>query len=167
MGAVAVMIDEAAIPPEVLLVEHSYRIRGAWGLPGGALESNLGNPLMPRDTYSSDDVLESTLRREIYEELGIEIEVLRMVRVDAVPFVPEEPGPYRLDFFYRCAPKDGFAALRRQLESSSVKPRSPEVKQIRLVPWNRLDEYDLYSSDARFLLRDLPRLSPMTPATAE
>ena len=167
VGAVAVMIDEATVPPEVLLVEHSYRTRGAWGLPGGALESNLGNPLEPRDAYSSDDVLESTLRREVYEELGIEIEVLRMVRVDAVPYVPEEPGPYRLDFFYRCAPKDGFAAFRRQLDSGSIKPRSPELKQMRLVPWSRLDEYDLYSSDARFLLKDLPRLSRMIPATEE
>jgi len=167
VGAVAVMIDEATIPPEVLLVEHSYRTRGAWGLPGGALESNLGNPLAPRDAYSSDNVLESTLRREVYEELGIEIEVLSLVRVDAVPYVPEEPGPYRLDFFYRCAPKDGFAAFRRRLASSGVKPRSPEVRQIRLVPWSRLDEYDLYSSDARFLLKDLPRLSRMTSATAE
>jgi 8-oxo-dGTP pyrophosphatase MutT (NUDIX family) len=167
VGAVAVMIDEAAIPPEVLLVEHSYRTRGAWGLPGGALESNLGNPLGPREAYSSDDILESTLRREVYEELGIEIEVLRMVRVDAVPYVPEEPGPYRLDFFYRCTPKEGFAAFRRQLDSGSVRPRSPEVKQMRLVPWSRLDEYDLYSSDARFLLKDLPRLNRMTPATSE
>src|SRR5687767_11909406 len=37
VGAVAVMIDESAGPLEVLLVEHSYRSKGAWGLPGGRL----------------------------------------------------------------------------------------------------------------------------------
>jgi len=38
VGAVAVMIDENTSPAEVLLVEHSYRLKGAWGLPGGSLE---------------------------------------------------------------------------------------------------------------------------------
>jgi hypothetical protein len=42
VGAVAVMIDEEANPPEVLLVQHSYRTKGAWGLPGGSLESSSG-----------------------------------------------------------------------------------------------------------------------------
>ena len=39
VGAVAVLIDDTVRPPEVLIVEHSYRRKGAWGLPGGALES--------------------------------------------------------------------------------------------------------------------------------
>jgi len=33
VGAVAVIIDEEVNPPEVLLVQHSYRTKGAWGLP--------------------------------------------------------------------------------------------------------------------------------------
>src|SRR6478735_4968838 len=37
VGAVAVMIDENTSPAEVLLVEHSYRLKGAWGLPGDRL----------------------------------------------------------------------------------------------------------------------------------
>jgi len=44
VGAVAVMIDEESFPPRVLLVQHSYRPRGAWGLPGGALDSIDGDP---------------------------------------------------------------------------------------------------------------------------
>ena len=64
VGAVAVMIDEKASPPEVLLVEHSYRTNGAWGLPGGSLESTPGDPTRPRDDASSDDVIESALRRD-------------------------------------------------------------------------------------------------------
>ena len=160
VGAVAVMIDENTSPLEVLLVEHSYRPRGAWGLPGGSLESTPGDPSKPRNDYSSDDVIESALRREIFEELGIDIAVVRLLRIDAVPYIAEEPGPYRLDFYFRCAPRDGFAALRGSLNSGLTKPRSPEIRQIRFVPFTDLTKYDLFSSDVRFLTEDLPRHEP-------
>jgi 8-oxo-dGTP diphosphatase len=158
VGAVAVIVDDTDTPPQVLLVEHSYRTRGAWGLPGGALEANLGNPLVPREEEHPDDVLESTLKREVQEELGIEIEVGEMIRINAVPYVPEEPGPYRLDFFFRCTPRMGFPALRQELAAGRVKPRSPEVRQIRLVSLDRLDRYDLYSTDSKFLRSNQERL---------
>ncbi len=152
VGAVAVIIDEGVDPPELLLVQHSYRAKGAWGLPGGSLESGLGNPRAPSRQESRDGIVESSLRREVFEELGIEIDIVQLIKIDAVPYVPEEPGPYRLDFYYRCLPKQGFRALREGLGSGSIKPRSPEVRQIVLVPVSRLKEYDLYSSDARILL---------------
>ena len=66
--------------------------------------------------------------------------------------MPEEPGPYRLDFYYRCLPKQGFASLREGLDNGIIKPHSPEVRQILLVPVSQLKEYDLYSFDARILL---------------
>jgi 8-oxo-dGTP pyrophosphatase MutT (NUDIX family) len=160
VGAVAVMIDESASPVEVLLVEHSYRPRGAWGLPGGSLESTPGDPTRPRDDSSTDDVIESALRREIREELGIEIAVLGLLRIDAIPYVAEEPGPYRLDFYFRCAPRDGFPALRHSLASGESRRCSPEIRQVRLVPLTELDKYDLFSPDVRFLTRDLPRIDP-------
>jgi len=152
VGAVAVILDEETDPPEVLLVQHSYRTKGAWGLPGGSLESGLRNPLESSTEESRDDVIESSLRREVFEELGIEVEIGRLTRIDAVPYVPEEPGPYRLDFYYRCLPKQGFTSLREGLGNGRIKPRSPEVSQIVMVPVSRLKEYDLYSSDARILL---------------
>jgi 8-oxo-dGTP pyrophosphatase MutT (NUDIX family) len=154
------MIDEHTSPLEVLLVEHSYRSKGAWGLPGGSLESTPGDPTGPRNDTSSDDVIESALRREILEELGIEITVIRLLRIDAIPYIAEEPGPYRLDFYFRCAPREGFAALRHSLNSGQTKPRSPEIKQIRFVPLTELTKYDLFSSDVRFLTKDLPRHEP-------
>jgi 8-oxo-dGTP pyrophosphatase MutT (NUDIX family) len=55
----------------------------------------------------------SSLRREIFEELGIEIDIVRLTKIDAVPYVPEESGPYRLDFYYRCLPKQGFGCWSR------------------------------------------------------
>jgi 8-oxo-dGTP pyrophosphatase MutT (NUDIX family) len=160
VGAVAVMIDETASPAEVLLVEHSYRPKGAWGLPGGSLESTPGDPTKPRNDSSAEDVIESALRREIFEELGIEITVLGLLRIDAIPYVAEEPGPYRLDFYFRCAPRDGFAALRHNLSSALAKPSSPEIRQVRLVPLPELTTYDLFSPDLRFLTKDLPRHEP-------
>ncbi len=160
VGAVAVMIDESTSPMEVLLVEHSYRPKGAWGLPGGSLESTPGDPTRPSNDTFSDDVIESALRREISEELGIEITVIRMLSIDAIPYIAEEPGPYRLDFYFRCEPREGFAALRQSLKSRQIKPCSPEIKQIRLVPLTDLAKYDLFSSDVRFLTRDLPRREP-------
>ena len=160
VGAVAVMIDESTSPSEVLLVEHSYRAKGAWGLPGGSLESTPGDPARPGNDTLPDDVIEAALRREVLEELGIEIEVIRLLRIDAIPYVSEEPGPYRLDFYFRCAPRDGFAALRHGLSSGQTKPCSPEIRQTRLVPLTDLTKYDLFSTDVRFLTEDLPRLEP-------
>ena len=160
VGAVAVMIDESTSPVEVLLVEHSYRPKGAWGLPGGSLESTPGDPTRPRNDTLPDDVIESALRREISEELGIEIIVISLLRIDAIPYVAEEPGPYRLDFYFRCTPRDGFAALRHGMNSGQANPHSPEIKQARLVPLTDLTKYDLFSTDVRFLTEDLPRLEP-------
>ena len=158
VGAVAVMIDTESSPPEVLLVEHSYRSKGAWGLPGGALDSIDGDPTRPRSDASPDDAIEEALRREVNEELGIEIEVVRLFRVDAVPYIAEEPGPYRLDFYYRCNPASGFERLRAGLLSGDIQGRSAEITQLRLVPLTELGQYDLFSSDVRFLRDDLPRL---------
>lgn len=160
VGAVAVLVDDSAHPAEVLIVEHSYRRKGAWGLPGGALESIDGDPKSPGHAPSPDDVIETTLRREVLEELGIEIEVIRLLRVDAIPYVVEEPGPYRLDFYYLCLPAQGFASLREKLDTGKVEPASPEIKQMRLVALNSLSEYDVFSADIRFLTQDLPRIAP-------
>ena len=160
VGAVAVIIDDITRPPEVLIVEHSYRRKGAWGLPGGALESIDGDPNSPGHVASPDDVIEATLRREVLEELGIEIEVIRLLRVDAIPYIVEEPGPYRLDFYYLCLPVQGFSVLREELASGKIKPASPEIKHMRLVSLTDLAGYDLFSPDIRFLKEDLPRLEP-------
>jgi len=86
--------------------------------------------------------------------------VISLLRIDAIPYVSEEPGPYRLDFYFRCAPRDGFAALRHRLNSGHTNPHSPEIKRARLVPLADLTKYDLFSTDVRFLTEDLPRLEP-------
>lgn len=160
LGAVAVMVDDEITPARVLLVEHSYRRRGAWGLPGGSMDSIPGDPTMPHNEVSPDDVLEATLSREIREELGIEIVDIHLLRVDAVPYVEEEPGPYRLTFYFLCKPEAGFTAMHEALSRSKMQAHSPEVTRARMVSLDELDGYDLFSTDARFLLQDLPRLVP-------
>lgn len=160
LGAVAVMIDDSVQPAQVLLVEHSYRPRGSWGLPGGALDSIPGDPIHPHEDESPDDVLEATLQREIQEELGINIKIHRMLRTDAVPYVAEEPGPYRLTFYFLCTPAEGFKAFRQGIEAKTIRPRSPEVTRMELVPLDRLRDYDLFSTDRRLLLNTLGRLMP-------
>ncbi|MDH3979810.1 MAG: NUDIX hydrolase [Gammaproteobacteria bacterium] len=157
LGAVAVMVDDTVTPARVLLVEHSYRRRGAWGLPGGSMDSIPGDPTLPRSEASPDDVLEATLRREICEELGFEVVDIHLLRVDAVPYVDEEPGPYRLTFYFMCKPAAGFSAVREGLAGGS----SPEITRMRMVSLDELDDYDLFSTDARFLQQDLPRLVPV------
>lgn len=161
VGAVAVVLDMDRPVPEILLVQHSYRPRGSWGLPGGALESIDGDPTRPRSGASADDVIEEALRREVWEELEIELKVIRLLRIDAIPYVPEEPGPYRLDFYYLCAPDRGFDLLREELAAGSISSPSPEITEIRMVPLAELAKYDLFSADKRFLSDDLPRLVPL------
>jgi 8-oxo-dGTP pyrophosphatase MutT (NUDIX family) len=124
------------------------------------MDSIPGNPAMAHSEVSPDDVLEATLSREIREELGIEIVDIHLLRVDAVPYVEEEPGPYRLTFYFRCKPAAGFAALRDGLASGKVQACSPEVTGICMASLDELDGYDLFSTDARFLQQDLPRLVP-------
>ena len=160
LGAVAVMIDDTVQPAQVLLVEHSYRRHGTWGLPGGALDSIPGDPLHPRGDQSPDDVLEATLQREVREELGIKVDVIRMLRADAVPYIAEEPGPYRLTFYFLCKPAEGFETFRAGLEARTIRPHSPEVLRMELVPLDRLSNYDLFSPDRRLLLDNLHRLMP-------
>ena len=160
LGAVAVMIDDSVRPAQVLLVEHSYRRRGSWGLPGGALDSIPGDPHHPRDDESPDDVLEATLAREIREELGIAVDIIRLLRTDAVPYIEEEPGPYRLTFYYLCKPAEGFDDFRQGLETGRIRPNSPEVSDMKLVPLGELQDYELFSPDRRLLLGSLNRLMP-------
>ena len=119
VGAVAVMVDGDTSPPEVLLVRHSYRRRGSWGLPGGSLESISGSARTAGSEPSPDDAVQATLRREVWEELGFNITAIEFLRIDAVPYIAEEPGPDRLDFYFRCEPAEGFAA---GLDLPSTKP---------------------------------------------
>jgi len=72
--------------------------------------------------------------------------------MDAVPYVPEEPGPYRLDFYFLCLPKQEFSVLREGINNGRIQPRSPEIKSIRFVPMTSLRNMIFTPATRRCLL---------------
>lgn len=64
VSAATILINEGR---EVLLLDHVLRPRSGWGLPGGFVDFG--------------EQPEQTARREIREEIGIEIEGLRFYRI--------------------------------------------------------------------------------------
>lgn len=79
VGIVGIVLNE---DHEILLLEHSYRKEYPWGLPSGWLEKG-EQPTM-------------ALQREIYEETGFEIEIIKQVEQYA------DPHYARLDLIYLC-----------------------------------------------------------------
>jgi 8-oxo-dGTP diphosphatase len=83
----------------VLLVRHSYRRR--WGVPGG---------LMKRGEHP-----EVGLRREVQEEVGVEVDLL------GEPAVVVDPDPQRVDLVFRG---------RLRPETAEARPMSPEILEV-------------------------------------
>ena len=94
-GVVGIVLDDAG---RVLVVEHVFHPRTPWGLPGGWLESG-----------ESPSV---GLAREIAEETGLEVEVLRPLLVDVTPY----GGRRHLDIAYLCAARGDVSALNLSRE---------------------------------------------------
>lgn len=101
---------------QVLLVRQAYRRK--WGIPGGLLKRG------------EDPAVGA--RREVFEEVGIAVELL------GPPAVVVDPDPQRVDVIYRARP----VSLS---EIGEVRPNSPEIVE---VGW--------FSRDA------LPELQPET-----
>jgi ADP-ribose pyrophosphatase YjhB (NUDIX family) len=83
VGAMALIQDEQG---RILVLEHTYRRRVPWGLPGGWLK-HAESP-------------EKGLAREVLEETGL------TVRVDAL-LAAEFWGDTQLDLLYRCTVESG------------------------------------------------------------
>lgn len=115
----------------VLLVRHSYRRR--WGVPGG---------LMKRGEHP-----EVGLRREVLEEVGIEVVLL------GEPSVVVDPDPQRVDLVFRGRPRDPEAEAR---------PRSPEIVEVRWFTPAELPELQFETSGALMALARASR-NPQSP----
>ena len=115
----------------VLLVRHSYRRR--WGVPGG---------LMKRGEHP-----EVGLRREVLEEVGIEVDLL------GEPAVVVDPDPQRVDLVFRGRLRD---------ETAEPRPVSPEIVE---VGWFRPDELPELQFETSGALMALARASrnPQSP----
>jgi 8-oxo-dGTP diphosphatase len=88
----------------VLFIRHVYRNPARWGVPGGLLQ---------RHEEPADGA-----RREVREEVGLEVELL------GEPAVNVDPTPRRIDIVYRARPV-------RDEEADGVKPSSVEVLEAR------------------------------------
>ncbi len=89
----AVVVDERG---RVLLLKHVFRAGSGWGIPGGFIEKG--------------EQPEDAVRRELEEEIGLQLEEARLA------FVRTLKRPTQVEIIFRCRPRGEFA------------PRSVEIK---------------------------------------
>ncbi len=121
----------------VLLIRQTYR--NHWGVPGGLLKRRES----PADAA----------RREVREEVGLDIELL------GEPAVVIDPVPQRVDLVFRARPAPG-------ADADAVAPRSPEIAEVRWFPGDALPELQHEATTALVTLARssrAPQAVPMTP----
>ncbi len=91
LGVAAVIVDEAGA---VLLVEHVYHPRFAWGLPGGWIDV--------------DEDPAAAILRELHEELALSARVRRVVHV-------AKTAANHIDIAYLCAAESPIGKLSHEL----------------------------------------------------
>jgi 8-oxo-dGTP diphosphatase len=93
VGAVGAVFNDQG---QLLIVEHVFHPIFPWGLPGGWM------------AWNEDP--EETVRREIYEETTLRIDVLKPLRVEYAPHVARH-----LDIAYLCYAPHGHIRLSSEL----------------------------------------------------
>ncbi len=91
LGVAAVIVDAAGA---VLLVEHVYHPRFAWGLPGGWIDA--------------DEDPAAAILRELHEELALSARVCRVVHL-------AKTAPSHIDIAYLCAAESPIGKLSHEL----------------------------------------------------
>lgn len=107
----------------LLLVRQVYR-RG-WGMPGGLTRRR--------------EPVADTARREVLEEIGLEVELIGR------PAVVVDPDPRRVDVIFRARPAPG-------ADPASATPTSPEIAEVR---WFAPDELPDMQHETRGALEAL------------
>jgi ADP-ribose pyrophosphatase YjhB (NUDIX family) len=92
-GVTAVVLNPAG---EVLLLEHAFRRRYPWALPGGWVERH--------------EPLEAAIVREVKEETGLDIAVSHLVSARTFP-------THRLDVVFACRLLSDAGAIRPSAET--------------------------------------------------
>jgi|ERR1043165_1845357 ADP-ribose pyrophosphatase YjhB (NUDIX family) len=91
----AVVTDERG---RVLVLEHRFRAGSGWGIPGGFLEKG--------------EQPEEALRRELREEIGLELESAEIVFVRALK------KPRQIEIIFRCRPKGDIGRNNAEIKSA-------------------------------------------------
>jgi 8-oxo-dGTP diphosphatase len=100
--AAAVIIDDDG---RILLLKHVFRVGSGWGIPGGFMNKG--------------EQPEAALRREVYEEIGLELDGVELAFVRALK------RSAQVEIYFRASPRGG------------SEPRSIEIKS---AEWFKLDE---------------------------
>lgn len=103
----------------LLLVRHAYRSR--WGVPGGLLNRR--------------EEAAHGARREVLEEVGLEVVLL------GEPRVVVDPEPQRVDLVFRARPAPG-------ADPDAVAPGSPEIVEVRWFDRDELPELQHETTEA-------------------
>ncbi|MBL8190307.1 MAG: NUDIX hydrolase [Acidobacteria bacterium] len=120
----AVITDDTG---RVLLLQHRYRPGSGWGIPGGFLQSG--------------EQPETAIRRELREEIGLEVRQLELAFVRALE-------RYRqIELIFRCVP------------NSDLHPQSREISR---AEWFSLDALPSNLSDDQRHLIETALLKPAT-----
>lgn len=114
----AVIMDERG---RVLLLNHVFRAGSGWGIPGGFIEKG--------------EQPEEALRRELREEVGLELERAELA------FVRTLNKPVQVEIIFRCRARRGEGQSRKSVEIKSAE-------------WFALDDLpSRLSKDQRKLIR--------------
>ena len=79
----------------VLLLEHRFRPGGGWGIPGGFIQSG--------------EQPEAAIRRELREEVGLEVEQVEIAFVRALERYNQ------IEILFRCCPQGDFTRQSREI----------------------------------------------------
>lgn len=134
-SVVAVIVDEQE---RVLLTRRSIRpFKGMWVMPGGKID--LGEPIL------------TALRREVDEEVGLEIEVGSLIDVFE-HVTPGEENCHYIILFYRCRPVH-----------FDVQHNQDEVLEATWVPRHELPQYRMPEGTRHILGKLFPELAEPVP----
>ena len=100
VGAVGAVLNSAG---EILLVEHVYRTDFPWGLPGGWVKAG-------ESPYEA-------VRREIEEELRIQVEVKDLLCSEQVGLTDRSTHPRHLGLAYYCRYISGECVISSEIQS--------------------------------------------------
>lgn len=134
-SVVAVIVDEQE---RVLLTRRSIRpFKGMWVMPGGKID--LGEPIL------------TALKREVDEEVGLEIEVGSLIDVFE-HVTPGEENCHYIILFYRCRPVH-----------FDVQHNRDEVLEATWVPRHELPQYRMPEGTRHILGKLFPELAEPVP----